>query len=561
MSINWRQLQRDAGGKWLAYFPPYLLLLPVWLVSSVLLLVDSGSAEELRAATVANLLGLACAAGELGLLREYRRRVKPTTIIPLGIVVLCGGIMGGTKTIVMTWVYCAWIPDLSLGEELVQRLPATVILGMWLIPTLAIVFSILERYQLEKQALVTTLVKSSRPANNSDSPESAHYFNMLRALVHRTREKLASAQNNPQEISAVLTELASSDVRNLSHTIWNDQNQRFSNFTLQDLVRTAITKHRYPVMAIALAYVLYTAPAQMFYVGAGEALSRMAVQALILCGVFGVAKWLRTTTFSAGVTLFVSSTVLATFLIMTVTTSIFGPLGSINQVVVTVVLLTTLATTTLIFSLINLVVVSHKEIESELSRMLSQKELELIRRGAHQLADRKLANYLHGYVQSRFVASAMRINHSSREEIHSTVEQERHAIEELLREVESHNSIDPLSIGEEARMLSEEWSKLAQITWDIHDQVLTDHNPAHIRRRSDACREAVTNAVRHGMATEICIILTSDVLEVTDNGTGPRNGSPGMGSALFSSLGDDEIWSLTPGTTAGSHLRVPLRCD
>jgi signal transduction histidine kinase len=62
--------------------------------------------------------------------------------------------------------------------------------------------------------------------------------------------------------------------------------------------------------------------------------------------------------------------------------------------------------------------------------------------------------------------------------------------------------------------------------------------------------EAFSNSLRHGLATEATILLTptntGTSLTVIDNGIGPRDGSPGLGSSLFNSIAGSN-WSLTRG--------------
>ena len=59
--------------------------------------------------------------------------------------------------------------------------------------------------------------------------------------------------------------------------------------------------------------------------------------------------------------------------------------------------------------------------------------------------------------------------------------------------------------------------------------------------------EGVTNAVRHGSATEIVIDVQPDganiAVVVTDNGTGPGDGAPGLGSTHLDEITDSQ-WSL-----------------
>ncbi len=70
--------------------------------------------------------------------------------------------------------------------------------------------------------------------------------------------------------------------------------------------------------------------------------------------------------------------------------------------------------------------------------------------------------------------------------------------------------------------------------------------------------EGVTNAVRHGGATGIVIDVQPDgariAVIVTDNGTGPGDGEPGLGSIYLDEI-TDNAWSLTPAPGgAGSSL-------
>ena len=77
----------------------------------------------------------------------------------------------------------------------------------------------------------------------------------------------------------------------------------------------------------------------------------------------------------------------------------------------------------------------------------------------------------------------------------------------------------------------------------------------------DLVAEACANAVVHGGATRVTVQLrvTDDdravELTVVDDGIGPRDGAPGLGSAYYAaaSAGD---WSLAAGEDGGAVLRV-----
>jgi signal transduction histidine kinase len=74
--------------------------------------------------------------------------------------------------------------------------------------------------------------------------------------------------------------------------------------------------------------------------------------------------------------------------------------------------------------------------------------------------------------------------------------------------------------------------------------------------------EAFSNALRHGHATEATIILiatgTGISLSVIDNGLGPRDGLPGLGSSLFNSIAGSN-WSLVRGPDGiGTQLNLQI---
>lgn len=75
-------------------------------------------------------------------------------------------------------------------------------------------------------------------------------------------------------------------------------------------------------------------------------------------------------------------------------------------------------------------------------------------------------------------------------------------------------------------------------------------SPSEVRNVIHIVEECFSNSLHHGMASESTILLittkTEISLTVTDNGMGPRAGSPGLGSLLFNSIAGSN-WSLDRG--------------
>lgn len=558
-SINWKRLRLESGGKWLAYFPPFVVLTPVWLVNSVLLLVEEQTSFHIWMAIWANLIALSFCAIELGVLRFIRNRLGSEVVIPFWLVLLSGFVMGATKAVVTATVYWLAFPEQNLGQEIFQRLPGTTILGMWLLPTLATVFAALERFQLEKQALITALVTDSQKGSATRPGRSEKYSTQLTQLIATTRETLRQTADDPRRVTQLLHEVATSGLRDLSHEIWRNENARFTDFRLSDLARTAIIRHQFPTLSIAIAYVLYTGAVQIFYAGWGEGLLRLGIQVAVIVAVFEVIKRFPVRSFFSGLALYLGAVALTPFLIDVITVQLVGPLGSINRIVIAIILMNCFAFTALVFSIVAIALNTHREIEAELIALLGEAEVSNIRRGTRRLADRELAQYLHGYAQSRILASAMRISAASQQDSISTLTEELQVIENLLTELETHETHSPESFDQEAQCLSTAWGSFSEVTWTYDSKDLATLSASELALLVDICSEAITNSIRHGMATNVAVTVTGNHIRVVDNGTGPRNGSPGLGSALFHSASNDSDWTLTPGEESGSILKITMQ--
>jgi anti-sigma regulatory factor (Ser/Thr protein kinase) len=79
---------------------------------------------------------------------------------------------------------------------------------------------------------------------------------------------------------------------------------------------------------------------------------------------------------------------------------------------------------------------------------------------------------------------------------------------------------------------------------------------------SQAANEAITNAMRHGFASNVTVSVKakSGFIELVaiDDGTGPRSGEVGLGSELFDAVAGTR-WSLKAGVGGGSVLTLKVK--
>ncbi len=154
-----------------------------------------------------------------------------------------------------------------------------------------------------------------------------------------------------------------------------------------------------------------------------------------------------------------------------------------------------------------------------------------------QLA-RESAQILHGSIQTRLVACAVAIERASQT---GDVDAFRAAMHE------AHDALTSPALGlEDTRPLGEQlartvslWSGLCSVNVNI-DPRLSEVRGELARNVGRVVEEAVNNSVSHGDASiiyvSVCDSRGAVRIEVTDNGSGIEHHTPGMGSALFSSL-------------------------
>jgi two-component sensor histidine kinase len=193
-----------------------------------------------------------------------------------------------------------------------------------------------------------------------------------------------------------------------------------------------------------------------------------------------------------------------------------------------------------------------KQVESEYEKFLSEQDLEEIR-SYRQLAlkDRQLAQFLHGHVQTKLNGVASRIeSRDAAGDIRADLDEIEVVLNEALGEFGSRQV---QSLEEVVESLQRDWGGLVRLTFAVHAVRLEDDQFETIR---EIISEGIANAVRHGFASEVSIMVTAGPeIVVLDNGTGPRDGKAGLGTTYFSSVAT--TWSLTA-TEAGAKLTISL---
>jgi signal transduction histidine kinase len=508
----------------------------------------------------------------------YRNRHEAP--VAVWIVVACSGLSG----LIVTWTIMglASLVGLDTGFGSLDQLVVIWLLCAYGSCMLILLFDyrdrtataraalIEEAVQLEVEAMQRTTIVAQLQAQ-LDADVAAELGGVRTTLESRLQfardaEGIDQSSDRPDwsEISALLRETAQSSVRPLSARMWQQAAQDYPRRSGWVIIPNIVSGQPFRPLVIIVIHALTGLKDVTALFGPERGVTLMAAQCLAILGFCGPANALMRRFPSQHSRIFIGALVLLQSGV--IATSICReswvpgsapPSWAIAQMIVG----TALVLITSGFGAWRQFDVSSRDLFRD--RVRRNRVASMAR--SRQLADlaRQASRLLHGSVQTRLHSCAMAIDGAG------AAEDERARIEALL---EAMAILDqPLkkarsagSIGEEVQRKVALWGSLCEFTIDIqldsHSDVDATDSPSESIGR--IVEEGISNAIRHGKATRIDIVVstrpdgTCDVA-ITDNGTGPLGGKPGVGSALLhqSSAG---AWSLIA-LDRGSRLVVAVR--
>jgi signal transduction histidine kinase len=207
----------------------------------------------------------------------------------------------------------------------------------------------------------------------------------------------------------------------------------------------------------------------------------------------------------------------------------------------------------LIFAFVFFVAQSRYQLLQQASQSLEEvnRELELLNAQAKQelwINRRRIATVLHGPVQAALYASAMRLSQTKRPSKKLLQEVNRDLGEAL--EALRFKQTEVTSIRSVVREIIDVWSGVCEIYFNLPKAIydITKNSPNLAESFVEIIREATSNAIKHGGATEIEVNarLADGVirLEVLNNGKPPtkKEASTGYGTQILNELALS--WSL-----------------
>jgi signal transduction histidine kinase len=513
------------------------------------------------AASIALWLGIHAVtllvAGVVGVgLSGLVRRAGVVTV-SLWWVIAMGAVVGGVKafgTIAVEGIL--GLVD-APPEALIARALGSVAVGMWLVSIFALGKTGLDSLEAARDEVIRRNV-ATRLAEEIHIPRGE--VSQSLAAISALRRDVADSERRPQpdDIRAVVD----STIRPLSRALWAVENRRYPATKLVALYRVALRSFTARAWLIALVWSATTFTAFVAQSGFVYAATYSVAVGLVAFVVFSVVRLGWTESITVSLVVVTSSSVgsvvvgyLLTGLILGTSTQVADLVGIVSGVVWMVFVV-------LGSSILSGVMQLREVIRRDLDTGSTQ---ELIRQRADDdtaiASTKRLATRLHGSVQSGLLGLAAALDRGS---IHATeVDRKLAALArelELLHKTEDHLPEDLRKdhAGSLAEVVSQ-WRGIVDVAIDDTSVALLDPLLGTRPETIELLREALTNAHRHGRATRVTIAATAEgntgdiTVTVTDNGYGPTNGTPGLGSTLLDAWTASR-WSLRQSPTGGSQL-------
>ncbi len=568
-----RTLRQRVGGVWSAAWPTFFITAGLSLFA--LALTGKGTSTSPRpglAWLVAWLFAVGALVIPFVILRHTLFRNRATHPLPVAVVV--------SKDVAFALIYTSLLTvvggrlGVSLAAGVPEQLVSNAFIAAWWSPALSYFMD----YRQQVRQTRSRLNASGQMLDDVDRQQAEILERIREDLMVEVgvelgpvREQLQAATQNAsstdeamsraewQRVSKLLRQTAHESVRPLSHRLWQRAGQRYDVPPWWMLPITIVRGQPYRPIAFALIDVLGTLGTNVQQFGGARGAALVLVGLAWSVPVMVLANALMRRHPNAHASIFLGA--LAVLQVAVVVRGYLRDLwlpgsGSwawqVSQMVgvVAVVLVTSGFGAW------------RKREAAQLAnlRVVVEEEGEAARERSAQIAmlARETAQYLHGSLQTRLVGCSLAMEQASETGDAAALER---ALAEALSALDT-----PATPVTPARSIRDEVGRKVDL-WDgfCSFNVVMDGGIGEATESAvvvgRVVEEAISNAIRHGHASHIEISVTRSAddclkVRVTDNGTGPQGGSPGLGSAYLAMVSDG-TWSIES-SDLGTDVVVPI---
>jgi hypothetical protein len=555
------RLRHDVGGRTLLDRRWLLLLVPTSLVTSLL----TRGVDDVRSLvgwSVANIVAFAVCWGWVELFDRTPVRRRGSRPVPITVVVLFGATLGALKGAMTDLVGVTLDLGVMTLAGTVWRSAGTAVLGAVAIPAVAALQSAVERYRTEHALLVAQLLQGIADDRDPVSEEGVRRTSDLRRFAAEARAALATGP--PDAAAATIRHLVDDRLRPYTHELWARSDATHRGLDVRSVLRIALRNNPLPFAAIVVPYALSVLPVSVELTGPGIGVLRAAVAGVTLLAVLALARALRppaTWPAAAGPHLVLTISA-ATAVQVLQWDHLLGGMPRPSTLGLWVTVAIWLAMLVLVAGAVTVALRTRAVLRAEVLRAVGPDALRAVAMRDHdRLAAQRVATSLHADLQGQLIAAARRIELLDADP--SARDVELATLDRLLDELPDlavATTAPPVPLGERLRDLQDRWRGFLDVRIDCDRDVAGMAAMLH-DRAVQVVSEALVNAARHGLATtataELRVRSPGLEVRVLDDGIGPRDGAPGLGSTFFAaSSGGD--WSLVARPEGGSMLQVHL---
>lgn len=540
-------LLEDFAGKGAIDYPIFGIGALLALSGSLLVAADFSDSSQVMGLILANLIAFAALLPMLTGFDKLFLGARESVKLTLGQLMLFGMLLGFLKGVLTGLAMFLLGLEADLEFSLLSRVWQTTILGLWFVPLLALFGTLRYRYAEQREALI-----SEQMARQAGLPAQA---GPLLEFVETVRFRLAGLRSDTdrRRLATELQSIITDDLRPLSYRLWTRQSAVFPGFGILQIAKLSITHKLFEPLLVTTVWTLTTVVPTIVHFGPQVGLSVQLWRTIAIALVLVIAVRIRTRSFLAALTVFIAAVLTVWLLHALVAVSIVPGFQVFDEPSLILVHVFWIFELTLLSAMAKAFLDLGKKLESELRGLNPGNAKNKLGKDL-VLKNRQLAQYLHGHLQSQLNAAAVRI---AKHEDATSIGQHLDQIEQLLADaLRRFGQQQAKTLEEGIERLRNDWGGLVEFTFLV-EPILTQDREIEVIY--EILNEATANAVRHGFASRISIVITSHLsIEVVDNGTGPRDGRPGLGSRYFDSV--SESWEITP-TPVGSKLLINLRAQ
>jgi signal transduction histidine kinase len=498
-----------------------------------------GSVENFLLLFAISIITMALALGFMFGFRPLYQRGRAPWWLSIVLAGTAGALKSGT-----TWI---WVDYLGLEQpELWSRLLAGALSWGIVYPAVVIIGHSLLRLRDENRELRTNLLE----ARNSFSQLDQQLNWLIQTRVQGLSDELAKrfvglvSKLNSQgagpgayrDIAAELRSAALKQVRSRSAEVWSARTKP----TLKELVSDFGTTAANPLLTVALFF-SSAAINNLRIFGIGLEAASVVVSSGVLFMWLWAARTKPALQHFAGP---LASIALLLFLLALD----FEPFAALSGAIATLIWVHAV----ILFS-----------ISWSLALGLARKEREALKTAATtteadsqwlaiqlESTNLEIAKYLHAILQTRLMAYAMKLDSGD-----VPSQSDLDDLKALLMKPMGEFGQQSKDLGQGLSELKQNWGVLVEVSVEVDADEKTLVEPT-----LQVVREAVANSIKHGLADHVEVeIRDHDNLRrvvVLDNGIGPRTGSAGLGTKVFTSLTKEH--SLSRNENGGSTFVATL---